>query len=137
MAGVVDLHNSPWVLTSADLATTDLDSLLRTNNSERHQTPELGVLLHSVFIVLFNIVREVVDGNAVVLNVLHDQLLGLGELGRGQGVGAANDRDDVDTGSKTLHQLDVQLAEPVRHVSADRGKWSAGGTYPWPVGVIK
>lgn len=137
VARVVDLDNSPWVLTSANLATANLDSLLRTYNSERHQTPKLGVLFHSILVVLLNIIREVVNGDAVVLNVLHDQLLGLGELGRGEGVGTANDGNDVDTRSKALHQLDVQLAETVQHVRGSLMRSSAMYTYPWPVGVMK
>lgn len=123
VARVVDFDDSPWVLASADGATTNLNSLLRSDNSERHQTTELGVLLNGVLVILFDIIREVVDGDAVVLNVLHDQLLGLGELGGGQGVGATNDGDDVDTGSEALHQLDIKLTETVgRYVSAVRGR---------------
>ena len=65
----------------------------------------------NVLIVLLDVVREVVHGDTVVLNILHDELLRLGEFGRGEGVGAANDRDDVDAGSETLHQLDIEFAE--------------------------
>lgn len=137
VARVVDLDNSPRVLASANLATANLDSLLRTYNSEWHQTPKLGVLFHSILVVLLNIIREVVNGDAVVLDVLHDQLLGLGELGGSEGVGTANDGDDVDTRSKALHQLDVQLAETVQHVSGDLMRCTAIYTYPWPVGVMK
>lgn len=117
VARIVDLHDTPWVLACADLATADLHGLLGADNGKGHQAPKLGVLLDCVLIVLFDIIREVVDGNAIVLDVLHDQLLGLGELGGGQGVGAADDGDHVDAGSEALHQLDVQLAETALQVS--------------------
>lgn len=110
---VVNLDNTPWVLASADFAATDLDNVLGADNSERHQTTELGVLLDGVLVILLNVVGEVVDGDAVVLNVLHDQLLRLGKLGGGQRVGAANDGNNVDTGGKALHELNVELAEAV------------------------
>lgn len=115
MARVVHLHNAPRVLAGADLATTDLNSLLRSDYSERHQTPELGILLDRVLVVLLNVIGKVVNGNAVVLDVLHNQLLRLSELGGGKGVGATDDRDDVDAGCEALHQLDIQLAETARH----------------------
>lgn len=117
VARVINLHNAPWVLSGADLATTDLNSVLGTNYGEGHQTPELGILLDRILVVLFDIIREVVDGDAVVLDILHDQLLRLGELGGGQGVGATDDGNDVDAGSQALHQLDIQLAETVSYVS--------------------
>jgi hypothetical protein len=78
---VVNLDNTPGVLTSADLAAANLDNVLGSNNGEGHETSELGVLLNGVLIILLNVIGEVVNRNAVVLNILHDQLLGLGELG--------------------------------------------------------
>lgn len=111
VTGVVNLHDSPWVLASADLAAADLDGLLRANDGERHQATELGVLLHSILIVLLNVVGKVVDGNAVMFDVLHHQLLRLGEFGGCQRVRATNHGNDVNTGSKALHQLDVQFTE--------------------------
>lgn len=111
VAGIVNLHDTPWVLASADLAATNLNDFLRANDGEGHQAPELGVLLNCVLVVLFDIIGEIVDGDTVVLDILHDQLLRLGQFGGGQGVGATDDGDDVDAGSEALHQLNVQLAE--------------------------
>ena len=34
--------------------------------------PQFAVILDSVFVVFFNIVREVVDGDVIVVDVLHD-----------------------------------------------------------------
>lgn len=110
---VLDLDNTPWVLTGADLAVLDLDKVLGANNGERHQTTEFGVLLDSILIILLDIVGEVVNRNAVVLNILHDQLLRLGQFGGCEGVGLADDGDDVNTGGEALHQFDVELAKAV------------------------
>lgn len=115
VARVVNLHNTPWVLAGPNCAATDLDSILRPDNSEWHEASKLGVLLDRVLVVLLDIVREVVDRDAVVLDVLHDQLLRFGKLAGGQGVGATDDGDDVDARRQALHQLDVQLAE-TRHL---------------------
>ena len=113
VARVVDLDDAPGVLPGADAATADLDDVLGADDGEGHETPQLGVLLDRVLVVLLDVVGEVVDRDAVVLDVLHDELLGLGQLGGREGVGAADDGDDVDAGGEPLHQLDVQLAEPV------------------------
>lgn len=55
-----------------------------------------------------------------MLDVLHDQLLRLGELGGGEGVGATDNGNDVDAGREALHQLDVQLAETASGISKTR-----------------
>lgn len=83
VARVVDLHDTPGVLAGAHLAASDLDNVLGANNGEGHQATKLGVLLNRVLVILLDVVGEVVYGDAVVLDVLHDQLLGLGELGGG------------------------------------------------------
>lgn len=111
VAGVVNLDNTPGVLTSANLSTTNLNNLLGTNNCEWHKSSELGVLLNGVLVILLDVVREVVNGNAVVLNILHNELLRLSELTGSERVGAANNGDNVDAGSKALHELDVEFSE--------------------------
>ena len=113
MARVVNLNNTPGVLTSANLATANLNDVLRADNSKRHEAAQLGVLLDGVLVILINVIREVVDGDSVVLNIFHDQLLRLGQLGRSKGVGTANDGNNVDTGSKALHKFDVEFSETV------------------------
>lgn len=111
VAGIVDLNDAPGVLPRADPATANLDDVLRTDNGERHKTPQFSILLNSVLIILFNVVGEVVHGDPVMLDVLHDKLLGLGQLGGGEGVSATNNRDDIDPRSEPLHELDVQFAK--------------------------
>lgn len=48
-----------------------------------------------------------------MLNILHDQLLRLGQFCGGEGVGLADDGDDINTGRQALHQFDIELAEAV------------------------
>lgn len=70
--GVVDLNNTPWVLSAADLAAIDNDLLLASDQRKRKEGAKLAVLLNSLFIILFRVEGEVVDWDIVVLNVLHD-----------------------------------------------------------------
>jgi hypothetical protein len=55
--------------------------------------------------------REVVDRDAIVLDILHDALLELPELGRCQRVGLSDDGDDVDSGGEAPHELDIEFSE--------------------------
>lgn len=114
VARVVDLDDTPWVLPSAYLAAANLDNLLRADDGEGHQASELGVLLNCVLIVLLDVVGEVVDGDTVVLDVLHDKLLGFCQLSGGQGIGSPDDGNNVDTRCQALHQLNVELAEATK-----------------------
>lgn len=118
VARVIDLNNTPWVLARANLAASNLNDVLGTNNGKWHESSQLSVLLNGILIVLLDVVGEVVDGNAVVLDILHNKLLGLGELGGGQGVGATDDGDNVDTRGEALHQLDIEFSQTKRHMSA-------------------
>lgn len=111
VTGVLNVHDTPRILPGPHLLAVNLNEVLGANNGKRHQTTKLSILLHGVLVVLLDIVGEVVHGNAVVLNILHDKLLGFGQFGRGERVGLADDGDDVDTGRKALHQFDVQLTQ--------------------------
>jgi hypothetical protein len=111
VSGIVDLDLPPRVLASSDTPAANLENVFRSDNSERHQPSKLCILLHSVLVVLFDIVRKVVDWDAVVLDVLHDQLLGLCQLSRCQRVGLANDRNDVDAWLEPLHEFDIEFSE--------------------------
>ncbi len=143
VARVVDLDDAPGVLASSDLAATDLNDILGSDDGERHEATELGILLDGVLVILLDVVGEVVDRDAVVLDVLHDELLGLGELGRSEGISTADNWDDVHARRQALHELDVQLAEAaIRAVSMGYREGCPKGmdrswTYPWPVGVMK
>jgi hypothetical protein len=106
---VVHLHHTPRVLAGANLPAANVHHVLGADNGERHQAAKFGVLLHRVLVILLDVVGEVVNWDSVMLNVLHDKLLRLGKLLGGQGVGAANYRNDIDTGGKALHQLNVEL----------------------------
>ena len=113
MARVLNLNDTPWVLARAHFPVVNLNEVFRSDNSEGHQSTELGVFLHSVLVILLDVIGEVVDGNAVVFNVLHDQLLGLGQFGGGERVGLSNDRNDVNTGRQALHQFDIEFTQTV------------------------
>src|SRR5215469_2582252 len=75
VTGIVHLHDTPGILSSPDLLAVYLDYVLGANDGKWHEAPQFRILLHGIFIILLNIIREVVDGNTVVLNVFHDQLL--------------------------------------------------------------
>jgi len=111
VAGVIHLNDTPGVLTCPYPSAIDLNNVFGSNNGERHQATKLGVLLDRVLIVLLNVVGEVVHGDTVVLNVLHDQLLRLCQLGGCEGVGLSDDGDDVAAGRQTLHELNVEFTE--------------------------
>lgn len=110
---VVDLDEAPRVLPRAHAAAADLDDVLGADDGEGHQAAQLAVLLHRVLVVLLDVVGEVVNGDAVVLDVLHDELLGLGQLGGRERVGFADDGDHVGHGREASHQFDVEFAEAV------------------------
>lgn len=110
VARVVNLDYTPWVLASANLAATNLNNILRADNGEGHEPSELSVLLDGVFVVFLDIVGEVVDRDTVVLDILHNQFFRLGQFGGGQGISAANDGNDVASGSKALHELNVEFS---------------------------
>lgn len=101
---VIDLDNTPGILPGSNLPTVlKLNHVLRTDDRKRHQTTQLSVLLNGILIVLFDVVGEVVDGDAVVLDIFHDQLLALGELSGSQTVCLADDGDDVDARGEAAH----------------------------------
>ena len=113
MSGVLDLNNTPWILPSPHAAPINFKHVFRANNREGHQPTELSILLHSILIVFLDVVWEIVDGYSVVLNVFHDQLLRLSQLGGRQRISLADNWDDVDTGRQALHELDVKFSETV------------------------
>ena len=96
VARVLHLDQAPGVLPRAHPAPAHVDGLLGADDGEGHEPPQLRVLLHCVLVVLLDVVGEVVDGDPVVLDVLHHQLLRLGQLGGRQRVGFADDGDHVD-----------------------------------------
>lgn len=136
MLRVVHLDNAPGISPSPDWLAVDHDLLLRADNSERKQCSKFRVVVDSILIVLAYIVGEVVDGNAVVLDVLHDlaesdsssrevswtyPLFERSELGRGQGVRLSNDGDNIDSRRKPTHELDIQFSQARCPISASFG----------------
>ena len=113
MARVIDFDDTPWVLTGSHTATVDLNNILGSYYGKGHESTELGVFLDCVLVVLLDVIGEVVDGNAVVLNILHDQLLGLGQFCGCEGIGLADDGNNVDTRRQALHKFNVEFTEAV------------------------
>ena len=90
MLWVVNLGNTPRVDPGTDGLAIDLDLLLRTNDGEGHHGlnrvfnelsfgdcetwtyAKLAVVLNGILVILFNVVREVVHGDVVVLDVFHN-----------------------------------------------------------------
>ena len=110
---VLNLDHTPRVLPCAYFSVLNLHEVFRSDDSERHQPTQFGILFHSILIILLDVVGEVVHGDTVVLNVLHNQLLGFGQFGRSQGIGLSNDGNNIDTGRESLHQFYVQFTQTV------------------------
>jgi hypothetical protein len=110
VARIFNLNDTPWILSSANPAVVDLKYVFRANDGERHQAAELSILLNGILVILFDVVREVVDWYSVVLDVFHDQLFGLSKLRWGQAVRLANDGNDIGTRRQALHEFDVQFS---------------------------
>ena len=118
--------------------------------------PQLAVVLNRVLIVFFDIVREVVDRDVVVLDVLHDlatiinsraseqragqtdPLPETAKFRRGQRVGLANDGDHVDARGEAAHKFNVHLPQTVQptrqKITASEAPSEA---YACPVGGMK
>ena len=111
MSRIVYFHHTPWVLSGAHAAAANLDDFFSADNGEGHETAKFGVFFDGVLVIFFDVVGEVVDRNAVVFDVFHDELLGFSELGGGERIGLADDGDDIDTGRKAFHEFDVEFAE--------------------------
>jgi hypothetical protein len=110
---VLDLDNTPGVLPGANLLSTDFQNFFRTNDGKWHKTTEFCILFNGVLVIFFDVVWEVVNGDAIVLNVLHNELLGLGQFSRSEGISLADDGDDIDTWRQSLHQFNVKFSKTV------------------------
>lgn len=114
MSRIINLDHTPRILSGAHTAAANLDDFFSANNGEGHETAKFGVFFDGVLVIFFDVVGEVVNGNAVVFDVFHDELLGFGELGGSEGVGLADDGDDIDTGREAFHEFDVEFAKAER-----------------------
>lgn len=141
---VVDLSNTPGVDPGADGLAVNLNLLLRTNDREGHHRAELAVVLNGILVVFLHVVREVVNGDIIVLDVLHDlpifmdthfelnlmpstyPLLEATQLTRRQRIGLANDGDHIDTRREATHELDVDLPQPVLKMSFEQSRVGFG-----------
>lgn len=88
---IVNLNDAPWVYSGTDGLSVYLNLLFRADNGERHHTlenpgcqllvstalrdrtyPQFAVVLNRFLIILLDVVGEVVDGNIVVVDILHN-----------------------------------------------------------------
>ena len=112
---VLNLGNTPKVLTALDNAPIrGLNILSGADNGERHGIGEHAGMLCSSLVVGLN--RGLVNADALCGDNLPDALLEDKEVILGEGVGFRNDRDEVDTRAKALHDLNVKWLQPVKDV---------------------
>lgn len=112
---VIDLNDTPWIDSSPNGLAIKFDLLLRTHDSKRKKSTKLAVVLNRLFIVLLHIIGEVVHGDVIVLDILHDlhpnlniqrmvswvcahPLLETTQLAWSQRISFANNGDDVYAG---------------------------------------
>lgn len=104
---VLDFRDTPRVLSALHDATVGrLDILLAANDGEGHSLHELLRMLGGCLVVFLN--WWLVDLDALCFNDIPDAMLEAGEIGRGQSIGLGDDWDQVDSGTQSLHDLDVQ-----------------------------
>jgi len=109
---LLDLGNSPGVLTTLDrLTLVVLDILLGANDGEGHGVDENLSVLQSLLIILFQ--RRLVHLDALSLNHCANSGLELLKISRAESVGLGDNGNQVDTGTETLHDLNVQRLESV------------------------
>ena len=109
---VLNFGNTPGVLTTLDDTTIrGLDILLAADDREWHCRHESTGVLDSSFVVLFE--RRLVDFDALRFNDGADAVFETSKVGGGQSVCLGNDWNEVDTGTKSLHNFDVERLEGV------------------------
>lgn len=132
---VVDLNGTPWVATTTDLtAVGGGDFRVRTNNGERNLGHDFLVFSDGLFVVklvagaLEDLDRVVLDIGEDLYNIIShwESIILIGwELGVsyslleqsnlliGEGVCLGNDRDQVNLGVQSAHDLNVQRLQGV------------------------
>lgn len=109
---ILHLGDTPRVLAALDnAAIASLDVLLGANNREGHGSHELLSVAGSIVVVLLN--WGLIDGDALGLNDSTNLLLKLGKVGRAQSVSLGNNGNQVDSGAKSPHDLNVERLESV------------------------
>ncbi len=111
------------------------------------------IILNSLFIVFFNVIREIINRDIVMFYVFNCLIGGMIrgdecdssntytfleclELIFSQGVCSSNYRDNVDAGGESLHEFDVHFPQTsqVREPRNEDYKWC---THACPVGGMK
>lgn len=108
---VIHTNVTPRVAPGAHWLPINDNLFLRSNNSKGHKSAQLGVVLDGVLVILFDVIGEIVDWDAVVLNVLHDTLLETSAFALGHAICLSDDWDDVDSRAQSSHELNVDFTE--------------------------
>ncbi len=116
---LITLNDTPRVLACSHHLVSDFDEVIRTDDGKRH----VGV--HSLVGLGHGLVveRELVDLDAVVVQLRHDLGLELGQLGLVDRVGLCDDGNDIHLGVELLHAHEVDGLEAV---AVRRNKVEAG-----------
>lgn len=114
---VVNFDDILRVLVGVNLVIFDFDDVFWFDNSEWYKIFEFGVFFYCVFIVFFNIVRKVVNGNVVVFDIFYYKFFCFCEFGGSKWVGLVNNGDDVDFGGKVFYEFDIKFVEVSVYVS--------------------
>ena len=106
------LSNTPEILTALDCAAVrGLNILSRADDRERHRICQSLSVLCALRILRVD--GRGVDADALGLNNGANAGLERIEVVLGESIGLCNDGDEVDAGSKALHNLDVEWLEGV------------------------
>ena len=78
MLRIVHIHNTPRVSPASDGLAIDHDLFFRADNRKGQHGSKFRVLGNGLFVVFFDVVGKVVDGDVVVFNVFVDLDVSLG-----------------------------------------------------------
>eukprot|EP01137_Pigoraptor_chileana_P014892 Opistho-2@5115 len=106
---IFNLNNAPRVLSHAHTLSSHLDLLPGSNDGKGNKRIQLCVEIRNLIIVLW----KAVDRNVIVLNLLQDALLVVGEIRRGDAIGLCNDGNDIDLVCERAHGNKIKRLERV------------------------
>src|SRR5277367_817258 len=107
---ILNFCNSPKILSAFDhLALRSLNILVTANDSKRHRSSQIPGMISSLTIILIN--RWSKDFNRLRSDNFTNPFFEFQEIGRGEGIGFGDDRDQVDARTQTFHDFNVKRTE--------------------------